>query len=348
MTYVGADDLQALSRALAKLYAHADLVEFPHRALEAVRILVATDHTAYNEIGKDACIGISDPSDSLHDSLVPVFHEFGHQHPRVGYFPTTDDGRARALSDYWSRTQLERSDLYQLVYRPLEVEDQLSVIVAGPDPQISLAFNRSRRGFGDRERTLLDLFRPHFAQALANATAVHRLRHPDAPGGLTDGIRQALIRLGPSGDVRYEGEGARALLDAYLPARRRGRRLPERLRRWIADQTRGLRPHADTHMSLARGRRRLDLRLIPDPATDGWVLLLEERVLPPVEAEATLPPRLRNVLQLLLEGLSEKEAAHRLGLKPSTVHGYVKQVYRRFDVSSRGELLALFVRRPDR
>jgi DNA-binding CsgD family transcriptional regulator len=58
-----------------------------------------------------------------------------------------------------------------------------------------------------------------------------------------------------------------------------------------------------------------------------------------------LSPRMRQTLERLLAGDSEKEIAARLGLSPHTVHVYVKTVYRRFDVCSRGELFARFIDR---
>src|SRR4051812_23986640 len=53
-----------------------------------------------------------------------------------------------------------------------------------------------------------------------------------------------------------------------------------------------------------------------------------------------LPPRVRDVFQGLLVGLSEKEVATRLGISRNTVHGYIQRIYVQFKVSSRGELLA--------
>lgn len=58
-----------------------------------------------------------------------------------------------------------------------------------------------------------------------------------------------------------------------------------------------------------------------------------------------LSPRLREVLDCLLEGDSEKQVALRLGLTRQTVHQYVKTVYNHFGVQSRGELLARWIRR---
>ncbi len=57
-------------------------------------------------------------------------------------------------------------------------------------------------------------------------------------------------------------------------------------------------------------------------------------------AISRLPPRLKQTLDALTIGLSEKQAARKLRLSRHTVHDYVKELHRRFDVSSRGELLA--------
>ena len=61
-------------------------------------------------------------------------------------------------------------------------------------------------------------------------------------------------------------------------------------------------------------------------------------------SDPALSPRLRQTLDRLLAGDSEKQIAGRLKLSPNTVHVYVKALYRRFDVCSRGELLSRFVR----
>lgn len=56
--------------------------------------------------------------------------------------------------------------------------------------------------------------------------------------------------------------------------------------------------------------------------------------------EAQLAPRQRQVLELLLEGLADKEIAERLGISRHTVNQYTKQIYRRFGVTSRAVLTA--------
>jgi FixJ family two-component response regulator len=60
-----------------------------------------------------------------------------------------------------------------------------------------------------------------------------------------------------------------------------------------------------------------------------------------VERIDQLTPRLRQTLELLLQGDSEKQVAFRLGLSRHTVHDYVKSLHRHFGVQSRGELMAI-------
>jgi DNA-binding CsgD family transcriptional regulator len=49
------------------------------------------------------------------------------------------------------------------------------------------------------------------------------------------------------------------------------------------------------------------------------------------------------VLELLLIGLQEKEVATKLDISQNTVHNHVKRIYKKLNVSSRAELLALFI-----
>ena len=58
-----------------------------------------------------------------------------------------------------------------------------------------------------------------------------------------------------------------------------------------------------------------------------------------------LSPRMEQTLRWLLGGDSEKQVAAKLKLSPHTVHVYVKAIYRRYGVSSRGELLARWVKK---
>jgi DNA-binding CsgD family transcriptional regulator len=73
-------------------------------------------------------------------------------------------------------------------------------------------------------------------------------------------------------------------------------------------------------------------------------LLVGDLAPPGCDPLSNLSPRLRDVLACLLAGDSEQQVALQLGLTRDTTHQYVKALYRRLHVSSRGELMARFVR----
>ncbi len=66
-------------------------------------------------------------------------------------------------------------------------------------------------------------------------------------------------------------------------------------------------------------------------------LLKRFRVAPPPPAAPRLTPRETDVLQLIAKGLSYARIADALQMSPNTVPSYVKQIYRKLEVNSRGE-----------
>ena len=65
----------------------------------------------------------------------------------------------------------------------------------------------------------------------------------------------------------------------------------------------------------------------------------------PTTETLTLTKRHARLLTELLTGRSEKEIAAALGLSPRTVHKYAEQIFRAYEVRSRPELMAGFLRR---
>ena len=57
-----------------------------------------------------------------------------------------------------------------------------------------------------------------------------------------------------------------------------------------------------------------------------------------------LPKRLLETVAGMRRGLSRKEIAADLDISPHTVHTYERQLFDRFEVTSRGELLARLAR----
>jgi DNA-binding CsgD family transcriptional regulator len=64
----------------------------------------------------------------------------------------------------------------------------------------------------------------------------------------------------------------------------------------------------------------------------------------PAEPFLYVPPRLRQIMDCLLEGDGEKQVALRSGLSRHTVHDYIKGLYRRLGVCGRAEFMAFCLR----
>jgi DNA-binding CsgD family transcriptional regulator len=109
------------------------------------------------------------------------------------------------------------------------------------------------------------------------------------------------------------------------------------------DRVLGLTFHRDWRAKPFNRRQREMLRIFVD---EVFRLQREGLLDPPAAPGPRLTARESEVLQRLLKGDSIKETATRLGLSTHTVHDYVKNLHRKFDVSSRAELLARFVKPP--
>lgn len=102
--------------------------------------------------------------------------------------------------------------------------------------------------------------------------------------------------------------------------------------------------------SIQLGEVTLDLvqgsrdELRPSDAADSTTIYYKPMTGIAVEADVTvLSDGQRQVLHLLLQGLSEKQAAARLCISPHTVHAHAKRIYKELGVKSRAELFAKFL-----
>lgn len=85
-----------------------------------------------------------------------------HQHPVIGHFLKYGDGRARAISDFLSRSRFQALDLYQSFYARYDTEDQLSVATRHEGWVVGLVVNRGEWGFAESERAILNALRSTF------------------------------------------------------------------------------------------------------------------------------------------------------------------------------------------
>src|SRR3712207_6476150 len=173
MARLSHSDLEGLLAFLRTCDSFPDVESLQSGMLEPLGRLVPFETAAYHEVNVENgdTSWIIEPLDSMDRADHEAFVRWGSQHPIVNYH-ATHDSHAVTLSDFVSVQELHRLDLYDEFFAPLEIERQIVIgVPARPPVIVGIPLNRSGRDFTDRERLLLDLLRPHLAQAFRRATA---------------------------------------------------------------------------------------------------------------------------------------------------------------------------------
>lgn len=314
---------------------------FRRHVLEQLPRLVPTTMISYNDISPDGePLLLLDPIDAWTDERARDFIRLAGEHPLISHFQRTGDTRPRKISDFMGRREFRRTELYQRVYGPMGVEFQMAVTLpTAPGAMVGIALNRDRSDFGERDRSMLELLRPHLAQMRRDAAARDAARLLESIVNRTLGDRgRAAIAVGSGGTVAFSSAGALDLVASYVPQWRRPDVLPEILLDWRSrERRRGLAPSHDLVIDGPEGR--LLARLLPsaEPAGHDVVLLDEHRIGAGLLALAGLgvSPRQAEVLLQVARGRTNAEVARALHLSPRTVQKHLENIYDRLGVRSR-------------
>jgi DNA-binding CsgD family transcriptional regulator len=149
--------------------------------LDAVRTVVDADSASYNKLdpqtGTELRYAIQ-PRYAERRSPDAAYRRHLAQHPAFEAMAAgrLARGHSVAVSDLVSARAFHRLPLYTEYYRHREVEDQLiAVVEAQPARRGLLVLNRSRRGFGTRDRATIDLLAPHVRHAVRHRGRLARL-----------------------------------------------------------------------------------------------------------------------------------------------------------------------------
>ena len=354
-----AADFKSILDCVRELYAYSDLDASPGRFMKVARRLVPGDFAAYEELNQalGRTIGANDPPEARPaPEVLEVFAQLAAkgEHPIIGHWMRHPRHRHRvvSISQLKSRADYHNSAIYHDVYKDAEAEDQLGLqLGCGGPVMVAMAITRSRRGFSDRDHLVLQILQPHLAQAYANAAAVSRLHaQAEAASEMIETSGAGIVRVDMRGVISGISLSARQWFAEYCGKWKNVSRLPTCVGKWLSQQQSGsseLRVPRTLELEGLRGR--LIIRLAWERPGIGSLLVLEERlkqtaVAPPHTAEG-MSRRQRQVLEFLLAGDGEKQVAAKLGISKNTVHNYVTALYRHFDVSSRSELMAIFIYR---
>jgi DNA-binding CsgD family transcriptional regulator len=172
---LSAAPLRALADAIPALYAEANPQNLPQVFTDTLaRLIPGESHgVVVRDLRGDRAWHIQ-PASADHEARVPIFFQHFSEFAPAAYRRQTGSGEALALSDFVSPAQMERLAIYREYYRPIGLEDDLSINVTMEDVVICASTMRAKRGFGSDERELMNALRPHFKQAWTNAKAFTR------------------------------------------------------------------------------------------------------------------------------------------------------------------------------
>jgi DNA-binding CsgD family transcriptional regulator len=194
---------------------------FPPHLLESLRALVGSDWAGYCELdrpGELALFGITvpEPDDRNEDATIEeLFWRLRHEHPACGYQDRTLDFSAHKTSDFATMRQLRRLEIYNEYFRRYDIPHHLAVGLPAPltHTKMFLFDNSHASGdFGERERSILTLLRPHLAQRYERIQMQHRTQAALAALETSD---EPLILLGEDGRAEFATRRARRLLSRY-------------------------------------------------------------------------------------------------------------------------------------
>jgi hypothetical protein len=172
---------------------------FPTQLLDRLRELVGRGWVVHEEKDQAERLVFWDSCDHCReiepsrpeDELDRAYWRLRHQDPLCGYQQRTGDLTAHKLSDFVTRRQWHRIELYAEYHRFWGNEGRMQIGLAATPLNKKFLFFSGDWEFGERERLLLNLLRPHLT-ALEAAAQQRRLAAALAPAGARrSGTRRA-------------------------------------------------------------------------------------------------------------------------------------------------------------
>ena len=211
---------------------------------------------------------------------------------------------------------------------------------------IGFALHRPQRNFTERDRTVLNLLRPHLYQAHSNARKYQQLQQN------LHQLQQSLDCLGvvvldTQGRVRSIAPQVSVWLETYFEKPTCSQQLPDLLRSWVEYRVNCLKDpnnlqQAYLPLRIQQAQRELVIRLVIEPPGDRYLLMFEERDLYLLNSLAMLglSDRETEVLYWMIQGRDNKAIASQLSIHPGTVRKHLEHIYHKLDVESRTEAIS--------
>ncbi|HEY9198685.1 MAG TPA: LuxR C-terminal-related transcriptional regulator [Gammaproteobacteria bacterium] len=354
MGHLRISDFQALNRLLPELHAQHDLDALAAFVVQKIPALVASDCTSYTEINPQlqrAVAAMDSPeAEAIAQEVKPAFERYMHEHPLVRHTMGTEDCRPCKVSDFMSLKQWKQTNIYQEVYRPFGVCRQMVLPMPATQPVIvGLALNRGSRDFTERDRAILDLVRPHLAQAYRNIADRDALAERVAQRDqMLESRNIGFIELDHRRNMLGASPLARHALDSFFSGAGASNRLPTPVEDWLNNQ--GVVSAESNYTTLPLDIEQVQGRLrfsMGSPGKNGQFLITVERYL---RIQSSKPLRIlglsdreTDVLYWIAQGKSNAEIAIILGISPRTVDKHLHSIYTHLGVETRTQAALLAI-----
>jgi DNA-binding CsgD family transcriptional regulator len=333
-------DLHAATRFLGVLYELDGLPSFRKRLLAQLPTVVRCDLALYceNNLRTKESRGFSDLPGAFDEEDARVYGRHVHESPLLLAY-RRGQGSAVKYSDFFTRREFHRTGLYNEFFRRRGIEFRIAKGLPGTPGLVTAVFlDRSgTRDFGERDRLLLNLLRPHLNQSYQNAAVVSALW--DQVAMVEQGrepIDGALVLLDNDGRPRLTTPLARRWLAEFF-GHAAGGSLPETIARWMAHHTR---PSPDelpplmTPLVVEGEAACLVVRLVSHNSHHLLVLQKRARTMPSL-GNVGLSGREAEVMSWVAQGKTNVETATILKLSRRTVDKHLEHIYSKLGVETR-------------
>ena len=341
MKRLGLADLKAAMRFVADLYTLDAFPSFQQRLLARLPTVVPCDLAIYceNNLRTKESRGVANVAGAFDEEDARVYGRHVHESPLLRAY-RRGQGSAVKYSDFLTRREFHRTGLYNEFFRRRGIEFRIAKGLPGPPGLVTAVFldRGGPRDFGERDRLLLNLLRPHLNQSYENAVVVSALwdqvamveQGREPPDG-------GLIWLDTDGRPRLTTPLARRWLTEFF-GHTRGSGLPESMVRWMAHRARSLDelPPPLTPLIVERDASRLVVRLIARTSHD--LLVLQKQAPTPAgrsREDGALSVREAEVMTWVAQGKTNADIATILRLSPRTVDKHLEHIYSKLGVETR-------------
>lgn len=338
-------DLARLNASLLTLYSFQDVQTFSSDLVRLLPTLISADICSYDSI--DAHTQQADlqwtPADVV---MIPdgfsILAKHVDDNPVIPHFRQTGDGCAKMVSDFLAQRTFRERPLYQEFYKHYGISFHLiTALSTSEHTTLTLAYHRGRKDFSERDRRILNCFRPHVLQALQAAHSFSMLRQEASTRQIAlASLNVPVLCASANGSLIWITPSCEGLLRKYGLAIRQSS-LPSDLLQWI--QSRTAPPNESGEV-----RQPLEPLAIPGPSgtlivrycecSSVFILMFEERAASfslSTLIHLGLTRRESEILCWVTQGKTNPEIGTILGISPRTVQKHLERIYARLGVENR-------------